>query len=277
MILRTLILLSFLATAPGLRAQDDDDGRDRTLEEMEARLQEQRATALRARLITYTDELDKLHARFNAAGETVAAALVKTELDSVAAAMRQLAGIARRQADPPAPGELKEDEEISAPDLAARRIDQIVARFAAAKGSARPSASSLAAAPARPRVLKFDKSRRSSTYDYLEGRAYWAYESSYAQWSLSDLTPGEYEVILRYADDAGTGGKAIIKAGAVTLEVTVPKGGKNARDQKLSAGTLTIKEPGVDVRVENGGLAGKADALWNLDSIVLQPAAAKRP
>lgn len=272
MILRTFTLL--LMAALPLNAQDYD--RDRALEEQEAKLQEQRATALRARLVIYTDELEELHNKLAAAGDTAGAAKVQAELDAVQIPMKQLAGIARRQADPPAAGELKEDEDISPTALAARRINGILKRFASAPAPARPAALTGSGA-ARPRVLRMDKARINSNYDYYRDSAsYWAYDGSYAQWSLTDLTPGEYEVVVRYSAGPASGGKAIIKVAGQTFNVTVPKGEKGGRELKLTAGTVTISESGADVRVQNAGLAAKAEHLWKLDAIVLQPAV-KRP
>ena len=273
MSLRSALLLALLAAAP-LRAQDDD-GRDRPLEELEARLQEQRATALRARLVTYTDELEALHAKFTAAGDAAAATAVKTEMDAATVAMRQLANIARRQADPPAPDEVKADEELSATALAARRINGIIARFTRAKAAPRTT-SSAPAFKVRQHILKFDKASRRSGYADSSSREYWGYDEIYALWSVKDIAPGTYEVILRYSADAGTGGKAVVRIAGTKLEAAIPKGEKSAREQKLSAGTVTITEPGADVRVESAGLTDKAESLWSLDSIVLQPVV-KRP
>jgi len=274
MILRAFGLLLFAA----LPLAANDYAPDRALEEQEARLQVQRATALHARLITFTDELDKLHAKLAAAGDTAGAAMVEAELDAVKIAMERLAGIARFQTDPAAAGEVGENEQISPAALAARRINAIVKRFTAASAPApvRPAAPA-GSGTARPRVLRMDKARIHSDYaKYRDSAAYWGYESTYAQWTLTDLTSGEYEVVVRYSAGPDAGGKAVIKVAGQTFNVTVPKGEKGGRELKLTAGTVTIQESGADVRVENAGIATKDGHLWKLDAIVLQPVA-KRP
>ena len=84
------------------------------------------------------------------------------------------------------------------------------------------------------------------------------------------MVPGEYEVILRYTAKKDAGGKALIRAAGQKLEVTISPS-DSSKEQKLPAGTIKITEPGVDFRVENGGLAKDAKYLWNLESVVLQP------
>lgn len=278
MIRRFIIAAALLAAALPLPAQQENSSRDRTLEEMEAKLQEQRATAVRTRLVLYSDELEKLHTQYTAAGDTAAVTAVKAEMDAVQLAMRQLAGIARRQNDPAAPEEVKKDEEISAAALAARRINKIVERFNVAKTAARPAVGAAAGARAQTLNLKVDKAARKSDYADIGSRTYWGYEGVYAHWSLPNLAQGEYEIIFRYNADSETGGKAVVKIGTARLEVTVPPGvkGSEKKEQRLTAGTVTVKEQGVDLRVESAGLTKGSQSLWMLEAVTVQPAA-KRP
>ena len=268
-----VIAAAFLLTGGGNgRAQDEED---RELRQMEARLQEQRAGAARTRLILYSDELRKLQAHYTAAGEAAAAVAVQKELDAVALAMKRLAAIAQGQAGPPEAAELKEVGKVSDAALAAKRIDAIIAKFSQAKGDD-PAGRHALAGQLRARLLKIEKASKNPAYSEFEGSSYWAYNSSYAEWTLNDLAPGDYEVVLRYTASAISGGKAVVKAAGQKFEVTVPQGEKGGRKELTLSPALKVKEPGVDVRVESGGLADKADFLWNLQAVALVPAD-KRP
>lgn len=269
-----LIAAAFHLTGAGnVRAQDEED---RELRQMDSRLQEQRAVAARTRLMLYSDELRKLQSQYTATGEATAAVAVQKELDAVALAVKRLAAIARGQAGPPESGELKEDEKVSDAALAAKRIDAIIAKFSQAKGDG-PAARNAQAGQMRARLLKIERASKNPGFSQYEGSSYWAYDSSYAVWTLDDLAPGEYEIVLRYSGSAVSGGKAVVKAAGQKFEVTVPRGEKGGRKElTLSAGNLKVKEGGVDVRVESGGLAARADCLWNLHAVALVPAG-KRP
>jgi hypothetical protein len=83
-------------------------------------------------------------------------------------------------------------------------------------------------------------------------------------------------VILRYTAGPDAGGAGIVRLAGESLPVTVPAGEKGGREQRLSAGTVSVKDPGVDVRVECTELAEGAKHLWKLEGVLLQPAG-KRP
>jgi hypothetical protein len=272
-LLRRLLLLAAL-TPRTLTAQDEPDG-DRELAVLESRLQEQRALALRGRLTLYADELDRLHTQFSAAADTRAASAVQSEIEFTRLAIKRLGNIARGQADPPEAGELKEDETLSTAALAARRINGLLARFHKLNAAGAPLPGP-AAGPARQRLLRIEKAELKRGYG--AGAEYWAYDSMSASWSLNDMAPGEYEVVLRYTGGGRSGGKAVVRAAGQKLEVTVPKGekGGSQRKQELNAGVLKVTEPGMDVHVASAGLAAGADYLWDLQAVVLQPVN-KRP
>lgn len=279
--IRSLLTVSVALLLPfpgGLRAQQAA-AEDRELAILETRLQEQRAAAIRARLILYTDELQALQTQFANAGDSASADAVQRELETARLAVKRLTAIARGRADPAVADELKDGEPLNATALAAKRIDGIIARFDPDLSNA-PAAPGriLSASPPRQRVLRMERATRNPEYAEYDGASYWAYESSYAAWTVEDMAPGEYEVILRYSAGENTGGKAVVKIAGRKLEVTVPKRekGQGPKEQKLNAGTVKVKEPGVDIRVEHGGLARGADYLWNLEAVLLQPAG-KRP
>jgi hypothetical protein len=274
--MRLLFILGvFITGTLSVSAQEGAGSRDPALEEMDGKLQERRAGAVRARLVLYTDELEKLRAQFTTANDAAAINAVNTELEAAKLAMRQLAAIAKRQAEPVAPGEIEENGELPASVLAARRINKIIQRFSVPKGPGRsvPGASSAAI---RQRTLKFDEAARNKDYLGNGSRAYWGYEKAYALWSLKDLAPGDYDMVLRCTADAETGGKAVVKIAGSKFEVVVPGGQKGGRELKIPVGAISIKESGVDVRVESGGLADKAKSLCDLEALVLQPVT-KRP
>jgi hypothetical protein len=252
--------------------------RDRDLEVLEVRLQGQRAEALGARLALYSDDLLKLSAQLEAAGDAGSAAAVQAELKAIRLAMNRLAAISRGEAEPPSAEELKAGGAQDAAALAARRINAIAARFNRSKPGDPSPAGRVAAAPPPRRVLRFDRAALNSDLTGSNGSHYWASPASYAAWSLANMAPGEYEVMLRCTADHDSGGKAVVKAGNQILEVIVPgaKKGQVQRELSLNAGILKLTEPGVDIRVENGGLAPGAKHLWNPEAVVLQPVN-KRP
>ena len=276
MTIRGLTFFSAVLLLTGA-ARAQGEGEDKELRQMETSLQEQRAGAVCARLILYGDELRTLKAQFTAGGEPVAAAAVQTELDAVTLAVTRLTSIARGEGGPPEAGELKPDEKLSSTALAARRIDAIIAKFSQ-RASESPGERNSPALPLRPRVLRMTSAATNPGYSSYKGGSYWAYGAAYAVWTLNDLAPGDYEIQLRYSAGIDSGGKAVIKAAGQRFEVTVPKGEKDSRKElTLSAGILKVKEPGVDIRLENGGLAEKAGYLLNLHAVSLVPVAGKRP
>ena len=267
-----------LTGAAGLKSQESsDENADVELDQMESRLQEQRAVAMRGRLILFSDELRKLQAQYQAAGDVVSAAAVQSELDSAAFAVKRLGIIARGQSEPPETGELKEDEKLSSAALAARRIDAIAAKFNQPRTDG-PAVKKVLTGQMRPRILKIEKAAKNPGYSSYEGGSYWAYESSYAGWTLNDLAAGDYEIQLRYSASTESGGKALIKAAGQRFEITIPKGEKGVRKELTLTvpGVLKVKDPGVDVRVENGGIETKSGYLWNLHAVALMPTG-KRP
>lgn len=257
--------------------ESSDENADVELDQMESRLQEQRATAMRVRLILFSDELRKLQAQYKAAGDAVSAAAVQSELDSAALAVKRLSNIAQGQSEPPETGELKEDEKISSAALAARRIDAIAAKFNQPRTDV-PAAKNVLTGQMRPRILKIEKASKTPGYSSYEGGSYWAYESSFAGWTLNDMAPGDYEIQLRYSASTESGGKAVIKAAGQRFEITIPKGKKGVRNELTLTvpDVLKVKDSGVDVRVENGGIESKNGYLWNLHAVALVPAG-KRP
>jgi hypothetical protein len=270
-----LVFAVLLLWARGISAQQANL-EDRDLKVLEARLQEQRAGAVRSRLILYTDELQKLQSQFAASGDTASADAVKAELEAVRLAMNRVTQIARGQTEPASAEELKDVDAANSTALAAKRINATIAHFDREKsGGAGRNGSS---GPARQHVLKFERAARNRDYSDYQGARYWAHPSSYATWAVDDIAPGDYEVFLRFTAGENAGGKAVIKAAGQELEVTVTKSekGQSQRERRVSAGIISVKETGVDVRVENGGLAKGADSLWNLEAVTLQPVS-RRP
>ena len=139
--LRRLILPAavLFLTGMGSAPAQDADGEDKEIQRMESVLQQNRAEAVRARLVLYSDELRKLHTKYTAAGETGAAAAVQKELDAAALAVKRLSAIILSREEPPEAGELKKDERLSGTALAARRIDAILAGFSQASGVVVPA------------------------------------------------------------------------------------------------------------------------------------------
>ncbi len=240
---------------------------DKDLPALEARLQIDRASAIRARLVLYTDELQKLLSQYTTAGESDSAIAVQEEMKTVQLAIKRLTAIAKGEAEPLEPNEPKEASETA---LAARRVNAIIARFSKAKTDLSPLSGNIPSGQAHQRILKMEKAGRNKDYSSSEASAYWGYESSFATWSLDNLIPGEYEIILRYTGSK-CGGKATVKIGKQSFPVVVPLSDKIKGEAKLTAGIVKITEPGTDIRVQSNGLAKDAKTLWNLKEVVLQP------
>ncbi len=268
---RCLFPALLLLTGPLAVSAAPETKPDKELAAMEVRLQADRATAIRARLAVYTDELQKLATLYTAAGEEEDAGLVMEELKTVQADMEQLDAIAKgtvRFPDPPA------GKEAEPPATqAAKKINGIIARFTKAKADApAPPGRNVPAGAPRMRQLKMEKALRPPEARGTEGSASWKQEGTYAVWTLDDLAPGDYEISLRYSGPK-SGGTATITLAKQTFSVTVPAGekGQGSRELKV-AGVFKVKEPGVDIRVECTGVPKTSDYLWNLQSVVLQPA-----
>lgn len=277
-ILHTLLVTAAVCHTGEITHAQQPAAVDREMADLEARLQEQRAAAVKTRLTLYTDELEKLRNRLASTGDSQSAAAVTRELDEVRDAINRLVTIASGQAEPPATGETSEGEDASPATLAAKRLNTIIERFTT-DGTNDPGAiRSPVAGQARPKILKIENAVRNRDYSSYEGGKYWAYNSSYAVWTVDGMVPGDYEVIVRYSARQEAGGTAVIKAAGQKLELTVPPGekGQSQKELKLNAGTIRLNDPGVDIRVENGGLATDAQYLWDLQSVVLQPVN-KRP
>ncbi|HEX2750229.1 MAG TPA: hypothetical protein VHM91_19635 [Verrucomicrobiales bacterium] len=242
---------------------------DKDLPALEARLQVDRASAIRSRLVLYTDELQKLLSQYTTAGDSDSAAAVQEEMKTVQLAVKRLTAIAKGESEPPEAGEAKETSETA---LAAKRINAIIARFSKAKTDPSPLSGNVPSGQAHQRILKMEKAGRNKEYSSSEGSAYWGYESSFATWSLDNLIPGEYEIILRYTGSK-CGGNATVKIGKQSFPVAVPVSDKIKGEAKLTAGIVKITEPGTDIRVQSNGRAKDASTLWNLKEVVLQPVA----
>jgi hypothetical protein len=202
---------------------------------------------------------------------------VQEEIKTVEVAMKRLAAIASGQKEPAEPGELKPTEVLGDNALAARRIDNVIAQFLRGRtdSPALADSGSPAAQPVK-RAFRIEKAIRNKDHSKIEGSAYWAYDNSFAAWSPDDLIPGEYDVFLRYTGPK-SGGKAAVKIGKQTFEVTIPWLSEKGKIEPIPVGTVKITERGTDIRVENKGKHKDASYLWNLQALVLQPVTVPHP
>lgn len=277
MTLRSLTFFAlFWILPPAVRSQDDSST-DRELESAEARLQEQRATAVRDRLILYTDELQKLHGQFTASGDAKAVAAVKQEQEAVQAAVQRLTQIIKGRIDPVTEEEKgkNKEEKINPVVLTTRRINAIIARFSLAREQApNDVAVNVPAGQGRQKILPIKKASMKRSKD--GGSSDWTYKGLHASWTEKDMVPGDYEVILRYSCGEKGGGKAVLTVAGKKFNVVVPKGDRSSRKLEINAGQVRVSEAGMDVRVDVTEIADGADYLWDLQAVVLQPAG-KRP
>lgn len=277
MSLKRILLTACIAVLPAV-LYGEDSSMDGELEKAEMRLQQQRADAVRSRLVLYADELIGLYKQLSAAGDEKGASAVKAEQEAVQAAIRRLTNISKGINEAAAEDEKSKDEdEPSEVMLATRRVNGIINRFTKAKNQSPPETSAtVAAGQGRQKILKIEKAsmKRSES----GGRNDWTYKGIHASWTVNDMVPGDYEVILRYSAGEKGGGKALLRVAGKKFDVTVPKGEKGSRKQELTPGTVRVAEAGMDVRIDVVELADGADYLWDLQAVVLQPVTApKRP
>ena len=123
------------------------------------------------------------------------------------------------------------------------------------------------------RILRMTNAQLEGTYDPAFGYYYWSGGRS-ASWTLSDLAPGSYRLVLRYSCDAKTGGgKLSARFGGGKIELEVPSTGGWNRRRELVIGPFEITGSRADLILEPGKLSASASYLMDLNALLVQPIA----
>ena len=250
---------------------------------LDARYAEDRAGALRRVLARYVDELEALEKSLVTAGDASGAARVRLERDRVLPAL----GLPVVTADDASEFAAFEEETTPAPvppvpavlpgDLQAILQTLLPAGAAPAppEGAAPAPPGSGAMVPGRgtKRLLRMSNAQLQGTYEPLSGHYYWTRGKS-ASWTLNDLPPGSYQLVLRYACDGNDdgGGKVEARFGTGKLEVKVPSTGGWKRRRELVIGPFQIADPRADLVLKSAPSDSVASYLMDLTALVVQPA-----
>ena len=261
-----------LAVLPAAICQDEGMGdkqeerdEDAAMKALEERHAAERHRMLRRRFALYADELERLQADLRAKGRAA-------DADAVAAERRRVMEVLEAKEEPlPASGmpmgpTPQERAEAFAAGLTPEPSLEPVAGANAASGSV-----------VRVRQLKIEKA--GVNRDLLEygssgvGRGYWSNERATASWTVSNLAPGEYAVVLRFLCGASGGGTVEVQAGRDKFTVEIPQGESWSRRQVLQAGTVKVTGSGLDVRVVAKGKREEDGSIWDLRAVMLEPVA----
>lgn len=265
-----------LAGAGELAAQEPAPA---SLAALEANYAEDRAASLRRVLARYVDELQALEQSLAAAGDASGAARVRLERDRVLPALG-LPAVAAADADEFAAFEDGAEPPMPAvPATAPADLDAILKSLL--PGGTAAAAPGVGPAPATPgnavpgrgakRILRMTNAQLEGTYDPAFGYYYWSGGRS-ASWTLSDLAPGSYRLVLRYSCDEKTGGgKLSARFGGGKIELEVPSTGGWNRRRELVIGPFEITGSRADLILEPGNLSPSASYLMDLNALLVQP------
>ncbi len=249
---------------------------DPALSALEQNYAQERAAAMRRVLARYVDELEVLEKSLAAAGDTTGAARVRLEHDRVLPALG-LSAVSSSDADDFAAFEEEAPVPALKPVPAAPPAD-----FEAILNTLRPAPATTAGdgkTPAGPsaspagnlkgakRLLRMGNAKLEGTYDPTAGYEYW-YSTKTASWTLNDLPPGSYQLVLRYAcheRDRG-GGKLKVRFGpAKEIEINISGTGGWKRRRELTIGPFEIKDTRADLIFE-----ARPSSLYLMDMVAVQ-------
>ena len=247
-----------------------------SLATLEASYAEDRAASLRRVLARYVDELEALERSLAAAGDTAGAARVGLERDRVLPALGWPA-VAVADADEFAAFEEGADPPmLPIPASVPADLDGILKSLLPASPAVAAVPAPAASGEAVPgrgvkRILRMANAQLQGNYDPALGYYYWA-GGRMASWTLSDLAPGSYRLVLRYACDEKTGGgKLTARFGGGKIELDVPSTGGWNRRRELVIGPFEITDSRADLILEPAKLNASASYLMDLNALLVQP------
>jgi hypothetical protein len=247
---------------------------------LEAACAAERTAVLRGVLARYADDLEALENSLIAAGDNSGAARVRLERDRVLPSLG-LPVTGAVDADEFAAFETPVDQPPPVlPSAVPGDLEGILKSLLPSTGDPKPPSPIKPDAPAPPvagrsskRLLKMNSAQLSGPYDPSLGYGYWMAGRS-ATWTLSDLPPGSYRLVLRCACDAkdGGGGKVSAKFGSETIIAEVAGTGGWKRPRDLEIGPFQITESRVDLVLGVSFLTPNSTYLMDLYGLIVKPA-----
>lgn len=248
--------------------------------ELEKQHQKERAAALRGVLAKYADDLERLENQLTGSGDLKGAARVRMERDRI---LPVLGLPMAEEAGADDFSLFEEEPELgpsTAPLPAAGELDALIQSLLAPSQPAGPSGSEGNASPSSPapvprRILRMAGAQLVGSYDPVYGYVYWTSNRT-ALWTVADLPPGQYEIVLRYACDArnGGGGKVEVSFGTGKLEGEVPPTGGWKRRKELVLGPFEIRQPRADLKFT---AKPSGSYLMDLAGVIIRPAVPRPP
>lgn len=253
---------------------------------------ENRAAALRRVLARYADELETLAQTLAANGDAAGAARARMERDQVLPALG-LPAVADEDASEFAAFEDGPDAAAPPPAALSGDLESMVKNLqsgkpAAAADAPRPEPAATAATPGAGaggpvkgvrRVLRMTNAELpGKTYDPLYGHYAWTFAGQ-ARWTLNDLPPGNYQLLLRYScDEKDGGGRIGAEFGAGKAEADVLPTGSWKRRREMVLGPFEVTGNRAEVFLKVKSVKPGALYVMDLNALVVQPVpAGKNP
>lgn len=257
------------------------------LEALESAYAENRAAALRRVLARYADELEILGQTLAANGDTAGAARARMERDRVLPALG-LPAVAAEDADefaafmegpdpvvPPPPATLSGDLDAilkslqSGPPTASAESGKSGPATPASPAGTAPGGSAKGAR----RLLRMGNAELIGDYDPLYGYYSWM-TGSKARWTLNDLPPGTYQLLLRYTcDEKEGGGKIAAEFGTGKAEAEIVPTGGWKRRKEIVLGPFEVTGNRAEVLLKVASIKPGAFYLMDLNALLVQPVA----
>ena len=276
-----LLCAAPLLLGPAARGDTKGSGGDRDLTALEARRGGERVAGMRAALAQYADRLGALRAKLLARGDAEAAARVQLEMDRVSPAVAADSsgntekdtadvGIFETTPLPPPTGD--------ASGVSDADVEKLVASLAGDTGKPAAEAPS-PAAPASPGARLPMRMTAASFVPALasanppKGHLIWTAGRS-ASWTVRDLVPGYYRLLLRYgAEEEDGGGTLLVSLGQEKLAVPIAATGGWSRRAELLTDPIVVTASSADLTLRHTPGQGGGTWLFDLQSVTLVPSA----
>ncbi|MDB6071254.1 MAG: hypothetical protein JWL81_2425 [Verrucomicrobiales bacterium] len=254
---------------------------------LEAAYAENRAAALRRVLARYADELETLGQTLAANGDTAGAARARMERDRVLPALGLPAVSAEDAGDfaafedgpdpvapaPPAtpPGDL--DSILKSLQSGPQSAAADTAKSGPAAASTPAGSASGGSAKGARRLLRMTNAELIGEYDALYGHYSW-FMGSKARWTLNDLPPGTYQLLLRYTcDEKDGGGRIAAEFGTGKVEADIVPTGGWKRRKEIVLGPFEVTGNRAEVLLKVASIKKGALYLMDLSALLVQPVA----
>lgn len=265
-----LIMLLACASAVPTSAQEKPD---LELETVQASFQQQSEEAEGRQLALYADQLEKLKASLATRNETAAAEKVATEMTAVSQRLKQLMAAPPSKLPPglPAPTSVRNEGDPS--------MDSIFDGESDKDKDKERQKRRLMAARANT-ILRYNNSVR--TPEVRNARDFWATADASAKWTIENLPPGKYRLLIHYrSPKEPSGGTGQIEVGGPSAPIPFsikPSEEDPTQMKTLTAALITIEQCPVDLTLRTIGLSSTNGPLFDFANIqLLSEDANRRP